>query len=977
MLLINQKIKTLCLIILCNSLGYTVSFGQQTWEQTYGGNHVDFANVVQQTTDGGYIVGGSTKSFGLPEMNMYLVKTDANGDTTWTRNYSGTFGSTSDDVIRDLQQTADGGYILVATSNITVGLLIRSTYVIKTDNQGTVQWSQSYMNTGTSAMKSISQTGDGGYIMAGGVEQVEFAKIDSIGNVLWLKTYGDNFYESSANAICETTDGGYILGGYFRKNSVHQYGIIKTDIQGDTLWTHSYPFIPFCYGGIQDVKQTPDGGYIAVGYQDHTAGNFNYGIMFKTDANGVLEWGGLDTNIIGVTTRLAYHSVDITQDGAYVYTGDLTKPNLPNNTIFQQNNFLLLGKRDTNGNTLWERSYIGGFSGRCIQETASKHLIVSGGTRAYGAGTFDMYVILTDSLGLYRTRTIQGNIYQDLDLSCNQTSGDRDLSGTIVQASLNSNPSLTYYGTTDAAGYYVIPCPSGIYTIDLPNLHPYYDLSCPQSTGIITGQPYDTIDFPLEVLALCPIMNVDVSAPLLRQIVPSTYSIQYCNIGTDTAHNVELTIQIDTFLNILNFSQTPTSQLGNSYTFNIGTVDIGDCGNLYITVQVDSTAILGQTHCLEVSITPDSLCLPNNWTGMLLDVNGTCQNDSIHFNIENQNTVGLSTPRSYWVFEDNIIMRTGTVTVPNGGTSTIVVPALPRKFYRIEVAQEPGIPWTVSDSIISAFVEGCVPDGSGEFNVGFPTQFPNGHAPTFRAIDCQQNIGSYDPNNKEAQPVGYDAEHYINQNQYIDYKINFQNTGTDTAFFVTLIDTLSPYLDPASVQLTSASHPYTWRVKNNGVLEVKFDYIMLPDSNVNEPASHGFAKFRIEQKANNPVGTIINNFADIYFDLNIPVGTNTTYHEIGANFYVLSIVPLETATGVEVNAFPNPFTYGTTIQVEGEEYDHLTLIVYDVMGRQVAVLSEENTNEIELPRNNLGDGVYVFKLVGNGKPISSGKIIAQ
>ena len=178
-----------------------------------------------------------------------------------------------------------------------------------------------------------------------------------------------------------------------------------------------------------------------------------------------------------------------------------------------------------------------------------------------------------------------------------------------------------------------------------------------------------------------------------------------------------------------------------------------------------------------------------------------------------------------------------------------------------------------------------------------------------------------------------------------------------------LVDTLSPYLDPGSIQLTSASHPYTWTLKGNGVLEVKFDYIMLPDSNVNEPASHGFAKFRIQQKANNSGGTIINNFADIYFDLNAPVRTNTTYHEIGMDFYILTIVPLKGEEELNVNAFPNPFTYATTIQVEGEAYDNLTLMVYDIMGREVAVLSENNTNQIELPRNNLETGVYCVQTV--------------
>ncbi|BDS09869.1 T9SS type A sorting domain-containing protein [Aureispira anguillae] len=967
MVLINQKLKTLYLLILCSCLSYTVSLGQQTWERSYGGTQHDGGHSVQQTADGGYIIGGYTRSYGAGESDMYLVKTDLNGDTLWTQ----TYGDSTIEDLNEVQQTTDGGYILAGSKVVGFGVLSQWIYLVKTDLNGDTLWTKTYGDWGDNiGAYSVQQTTDGGYIVLGDAD-IYLLKLDAQGDTLWTKTYGN--MGSEGRVVRQTTDGGYIIGGSYTANNVPVYGIIKTDAQGDTLWTHTYPFETSIHmGGIKDVRQTQDGGYIAVGSQVDPGGNLNYGMMFKTDSSGTLDWRSLDTLTTGVSS-MDYYGVSLAQDGGFVYTGTITK-NITSGTGFRQRTALLLRKRDANGNVLWEREHAGGHTGYSVERTANGGIVVAG-IRINQGG--DMYVFLADSLGNYRTNAIMGNVYQDLDLSCDQTNIDRGLAGIIVQASLNGVSTFDYYGTTDSLGYYFIPCQVGTYTISIPNLHPYYNLSCPQNTGTVTAQTYDTVDFPLEVLALCPVMNVDVSAPLLRQIVPSVYSIQYCNTGTEAAQNAEITVEIDTFLNILNFSQAPTSQNGNNYVFNIGTVGIGDCGNLYITVQVDTSAILGQTHCLEVSITPDSLCLPTNWTGMLLDVSGTCQNDSIHFNIENLSTTSIATPRDYWVFEDNIIMRTGMVTVPNGGSSTISVPASPRKFYRIEVAQESGIPWTVSDSIVSAFVEGCISDANGDFNVGFPTQFPNGHAPTFRAIDCQQNIGSFDPNNKEAQPVGYHAEHYINQNQYIDYKINFQNTGTDTAFFVTLIDTLSPYLDPASVQLTSASHLCTWRIKGNGILEVNFDYIMLPDSNVNEPASHGFAKFRIEQQVNNPVGTIINNFADIYFDFNAPIQTNTTYHEIGANFYILTITPLQDAPKILVNAFPNPFTYGTTIQVNDEEYDNLTLMVYDLMGRQVTVLSEENTNQIELPRNNLENGVYLFKLLGNGKPISSGKIVAQ
>lgn len=980
MLLVNKKWNVVWIIILCICLSHTVSFGQQTWERVYGGAQNESANSVQQTADGGYVVGGHTYSQGAGGSDMYLVKLDMSGDTVWTK----TYGYALDETINSLQQTTDGGYILVGSRLLTTGVLTQGIFMVKTDANGDTLWTKTHTDFGAyDNAYSVEQTTDGGYIIGGrtgvSVAKMYLMKTDMNGDTTWTKTYGTPGGEG--RVARQTSDGGYILGGFSQSTVVtttEAAGIVKTDANGDTLWTYQ-DLVGFSTT-VHDIRETSDGGYMITGTMTDHSGQLTSrnGLMLKLNAAGVKEWVGLNpiTQNPGFPHRVFY-AMHPTADGGYIFTGAEEEEVFTAGMGLSGYEYhFLLEKRDSVGGLLWTRTFNGDY-GYDVQETANGQIVVAGRTENYGMGGREMYVILTDSMGNYLGGRIEGTVYQDLDVDCSQTTGDINLQGIVVQASLNGTSTFNYYATTDATGHYAMPCQPGTYTLSIPNLHPYYALNCPQNMGVITAQSYDTIDFPLEAIISCPVMEVDASIPTLRNVVPSTYTIQYCNTGTAIAQNAAITVDLDTFLNIVNFSQAPVNQVGSSYTFNVGAVGVGVCDYIYIMVYVDTSAILGQTHCIELSVTPDSLCSPSSWTGMLLDVNGTCQNDSIFFNIQNLSTTGLPTPRSYWVFEDNIIMRTGNVNVPNGGTTVVTVPALPGKFYRIEVEQELGIPWTVSDSIVSAFVEGCVRDVTGGFNTGFPTQFPNGHAPTFRAISCRQNTGSFDPNNKEAQPAGYNAEHYINQNQYLDYQINFQNTGTDTAFFVTLIDTLSPYLDPASIQLTSASHPYTWALKDNGVLEVKFDYILLPDSNVNEPASHGFAKFRIQQKANNSVGTIINNFADIYFDLNAPVRTNTTYHEIGMDFYILSIVPLKEAPEVRVNAFPNPFTYGTSIQVEGAEYDNLTLIVYDVMGRQVALLSDNNTNQIELPRNNLETGVYVFKLLGNGKPISAGKIVAK
>ena len=126
----------------------------------------------------------------------------------------------------------------------------------------------------------------------------------------------------------------------------------------------------------------------------------------------------------------------------------------------------------------------------------------------------------------------------------------------------------------------------------------------------------------------------------------------------------------------------------------------------------------------------------------------------------------------------------------------------------------------------------------------------------------------------------------------MEYLIRFQNTGTDTAFLVVIRDTISPFLDPATVRPGASSHPYTWSLMNNGSLKFTFENIMLPDSNINEAASHGFIKFKIQQQPENLPGTTIHNQAGIYFDYNAPVITNQTTHKIQDRFTASNSVTL-------------------------------------------------------------------------------------
>jgi hypothetical protein len=194
------------------------------------------ARAVQQTTDGGYIVAGGTSSIGAGNSDVYLIKTDANGNTLWTK----TFGGTGDEYAYAVQQTTDGGYIVAGDTN-SFGAGNRDWYLIKTDANGNTLWTKTFGGTAVDYATAVQQTMDGGYIVAGitnsfgaGNADAYLIKADTNGNTLWTKTFGGTDYDT-AYAVRQTADGGYIVAGgtvSFGAGTGDMY-LIKTDASGN------------------------------------------------------------------------------------------------------------------------------------------------------------------------------------------------------------------------------------------------------------------------------------------------------------------------------------------------------------------------------------------------------------------------------------------------------------------------------------------------------------------------------------------------------------------------------------------------------------------------------------------------------------------------------------------------------------------------------------------------------------------------
>jgi uncharacterized repeat protein (TIGR01451 family) len=979
------------------------SSGVRIWGTYYGGGGADEGLSCSLDASGNiYLAGGTSSNTGIALAghqntkggvgDAFLVKFSSSGLRIWGTYYGGgghTIGhSCSTDASGNI-------YLSGATSSWQSAIAsggFQNTlggdydaFLVKFSSSGARIWGTYYGGEGEDGFRSCSTDPSGNIYLAGhtGVGFGGWTSTTGIASAGHQNSIGG---EQDAFLVKFSSSGARIWGTY--------YGGGGTEL-GETCFTDAS-------GNVYLAGYTSSNtGIASGGFQNLYGGGTYDAFLVRFNSSGVRQWG---TYYGGTSSD---YSKTCTLDASgNVYLVGRTSSSTGIASGGFQNSYgggtdAFLVKFNSSGIRKWGTYYGGAgsdFSNSCSLDasgniylagtTSSTSGIASGGFQnSFGGGTNDAFFVK------FNQPKVNGYVWQDINGNCIKEFSEIGIDNVInliIQPgniicqtiggiwSVDSLPSGNYTITIDTTLNWIPTCPiTQSFTVTNPN-------------GFTVGP-----DFGLISTNPCSDPDVSIYAPFLRPCLPNQMIyVNACNQTTATgALNASyVDVELDPLMTVTGSSFPYTNQGNNIYRFQTGTLNPGQCVNFNISTTISSSAVscaylLGLTLCMDANLYPVQLCaldtIPSDtisndgtggtlngfpqrcnlpWDQSSLSVDGWCQGDSVYFSITNTGEPGGGDMECYspmWITIDGVVTYTDSIMIPGGQTITLAYPG-DGATWILNAEQHPLHP---GNSHPNAHVEAC--GDSTNWTPDNVNDFPQDDADPVVDIYCGVVIGSYDPNDKMGYPIGQTDQKYIQPNQQLQYVIRFQNTGTDTAFTVVIRDTLDTDLNIFTVTSGVSSHQYDFRMYGPRVLEWTFNNINLPDSTTDQEGSNGFVTFHVDQVPNLSPGTEITNDADIYFDFNDPITTNTTIHRIFEGFVsVLNIEDL-TQEGKTLLVYPNPTSNNITIQ--GKEGMNQNFKILDQMGREV-ISGKLNGISTEVNLSFLSNGMYTLKIEGNYQP---------
>lgn len=840
-----------------------------------------FAGTFIETTDfdpgpGVYNLTGE----GLND--VFIAKLDTSGNFIWAKR----IGSAEEDYLNEfVTDQADNLYLSGSFKNVvdfdpgpgTYNLTshdYRDAYIMKLNPDGDLIWAKNIgaiNNGGGTGPDSGNSTAgmavdDQGNVYSTGVfyERTDF---DPGVNTYYVNSLG----YSDAYILKQDSNGEFLWVKTFGSSNIEGASALKLDSQNNIITTGNY-------SAQMDINPGPGVHLISPGN--------NY--LLKLDSQGDFIWG----NGLPEGTYYAFSIVIDDEDRIYIPTmlmSQLSITTLLGNLHFQESGGTLLLTIDENGDYLW---------GSVVD---TPHFNIPVGISRSSNG--NLYVTTTyeediNASGYYifkfGHKHVYGNFYKDFNENCQHDApeyGLENFTGIIEPGGITVQ--------SNAQGYWLLDSlPAGNYTLFADTTASWRSNCNPIQNFTVISSDITTFagSIDLQNDSQCTEPEVSINMPFIRRCFENQQVyVQSCNqvFATDLLTGAYTEIQLDENLVFQSASLASTDLGNNTYRFNHGDLYPGQCADFTINVQVSCNAVLGQTLCMEANLYPADSCVfdtipaPNPldfvpcglpWDHSSLSVEGWCQNDSIYFTVTNTGDPGDGNMDCYSpvrLYIDGQYMWLDSLLLTGGETRTYVFSGDGRT-WRLEADQHPLHP---GNSHPNARLEAC--GNTDNWTPDLMVILPPDDADPVVDIYCGAVTGSYDPNDKTGYPLGVGSSHLVQPNGKLEYLVRFQNTGTDTAFTVVVRDTLDTDLNIFSVRSGVSSHAYSFRMYGPRVLEWTFNNIFLPDSTANEPGSHGFVTFEVDQNPNLADSTEITNNVGIYFDFNDPVITNTTMHKVG------------------------------------------------------------------------------------------------
>jgi uncharacterized delta-60 repeat protein/uncharacterized repeat protein (TIGR01451 family) len=923
------------------------------------------SSIVVQPDDK-ILVGGSFENFnGVARNRLARLNPDGTVDHTFK------IGTGADSDVGPIVLQVDGK--ILAGGAFTTFNGIASSRLIRLNQNGSID---NTFNIGTGANNYVYTMAiqPDGKILVGGI----FTTFNSAVSNRLVRLNSDGSIDNTFNiglgannyvfSLAVQADGKILVGGAFTNfNGAASKRFIRLNQDGSMDNTFNVT-LTISYSANAILLQ-PDGKILFS----------NNGVITKSPIRLNTD-GSVDNTFNTGILDSVVSAIALQADGKIIAGGSFTKVN--GITRGRLVRFNPDGTIDNGFDTNTGFNFDGGVSAIALQKSGK--IFVGGRFTVYKNNAYNNFISLPGGNRIY-DQTIRGNIFTDNNHDCNYQVTESPYPLVIVK--VLPGP---YYVNSNSYGQYQVKVDSGTvnYTLThgINNVASKYLISqCATSHNVaLTGASKDTCCFNFaDSTKQCKLLHLNIQATRLRPCLKNITHVSCYNYGNADAQGVQAKMEYPSDLIPLSSVPMWTSKQGNILIYDLGTVQAQAFKGITITDSLACAGVTGLTRCIKATISPGSNCLPQNpaWDLSSIEVTGLCNAGTTNFTITNKGLGTMTDSLSYRIFINDTLIFTAHYKLISNQSLSLNYPTTGETI-RLEADQNPFYPGSSRPRVT---VEGC-----GATNPQIPALVitaPQDDLEDERAITCLNIRNSYDPNDKQAIPSGIGATNRIAQGEEIEYVIRFQNTGTDTAYTVKIVDTLDVNHDVSSFAKGISSHPYTMEVSGKGkaVLTFNFYNINLPDSSVNRLASQGLVSFRIKIPSPTPIGTVIKNKAYIFFDYNSPIITNETMHTVDntveTDLTKGSLVQVGQVTnGIKnkkysqsAKIYPNPSSGIITVEIP-DYGNNMEMRVYSLVGVLSKSVMLSNTAQQQVTLEGMPQGLYFYEIWQEGERKAGGKL---